>query len=58
MDAIKHAKTLRLASLSSDITALKLRTPSNISLGGREVTCDYVVGELVVAIRSIWMSHR
>ena len=46
-EAIKHAKALPLASLSSDITAVRLRNLSDVSLGGKDVTYDHLVRERI-----------
>ena len=41
--AIEHAKTLPLASLSLNITAVKLRSFSELSPNGKSVTYDHIV---------------
>ena len=46
-EAIEQAKIMPLASLSSDITAVKLKNLGDISLGGKDVIYDYIVRERI-----------
>ena len=45
--AIEHAKTLPLASLSLNITAVKLRSFSELSPDGKHITYDHIVREQI-----------